>query len=277
MRMRVRKTFLGGLVVVLPPLVTLWFLKIVLSPLDGTMQPWLLGVLQQLGAARWASAWWLDYISPLVSVTVTLGGVYALGCVARNVVGEQLVRVLDWAVMKVPLARTVYATTRQFLETFLRTNDAGFQQVVLLEYPRRGIWTLALLTSEIRGEIQARTSSDLVAVYVPTTPNPTSGYLVYAARKDLVTLDMSVDEAFKLIISGGVLVSRGPFRPHSTSRPSQMPYPPSQQDPPPAVGNGALAVNSASAQHSASANASQSPAQRQNDVLVAAESSKSHT
>ena len=107
---------------------------------------------------------------------------------------------------RMPVVRSVYGALKQILETVLHQSSNAFRQVVLVEYPRRGIWALAFVTSETEGEVQRRTSDRLVSVFLPTTPNPTSGFLLLVPKADVIYLDMTVEEAAKMIVSAGVVV-----------------------------------------------------------------------
>ena len=131
--------------------------------------------------------------------------VYLLGTLAGNVLGRQLIAALESLLMQIPVVRGIYSATRQFLQTFSGDKNEAFSKVVLFEYPRKGLWTMGLLTGETRGEVQEKTDDVVVSVFVPTTPNPTSGWLIFVPRKNLTELSMSVDDAFKMIISGGIL------------------------------------------------------------------------
>jgi len=119
--------------------------------------------------------------------------------------------------------RTVYNTVKQIRDTFVQQKKAVFQKTVLIEYPRKGLWVLGFLTGEGKGEVQLRTAADLLNVFVPTTPNPTSGFLLMVPREEVHELDMSIGDAMKLIISGGAVVPPWQPRPQAAARPGQRP------------------------------------------------------
>ncbi|MDH5412197.1 MAG: DUF502 domain-containing protein, partial [Alphaproteobacteria bacterium] len=106
---------------------------------------------------------------------------------------------------RMPIIRSVYGASKQILETVLKTQSNAFRQAVLVEYPRRGLWAIAFITGRTEGEVQNLVADDLINIFLPTTPNPTSGFLLFVPRDDLILLDMPVDEAIKMVISGGIV------------------------------------------------------------------------
>jgi uncharacterized membrane protein len=149
------------------------------------------------------------WLAPAASVLVALLLIYLVGLLGGNVVGRQVLKGLEAVVLQIPFIRGIYAATRQFLDTFSRDQKA-FQKVVLVEWPRPGAWTVAFVTNEAPG---ALAPADHVCVFVPTTPNPTGGYIIFVPRAAVRPLSMSVDDAFKLVISGGVLTPSPPPKP----------------------------------------------------------------
>lgn len=212
MRKTVKRTFVTGLVIALPVLITLWVVRFFFNQIDAAMTPWVLRAIRLSGWGTFAEEAWIGFVAPVASVVLSLVLIWLLGLVGGNVIGRQILHSFERLVLQVPLVRGIYSATRQFLDTFSRDSRA-FRKVVLIEYPRKGLWTMALLTNDTRGEVQARTASHLVSVFVPTTPNPTSGWLLFVAREEVVELDMSVDDAFKMIVSGGVLTPTFPHQP----------------------------------------------------------------
>ena len=200
-----RRTFLTGLIVAAPILVTIWLVTLLFDQVSSYIAPALFGLAQFFGVTAEPIRGWLETIVQLVSVGVGAAGIFLIGLLAENVLGRQLLRGLEWLVMQIPFIRGIYSGTRQFLETFSGDSTKAFRKVVLFEYPREGLWTMGLLTGDARGEVAERTPQDMVSVFVPTTPNPTSGWLIFVPVDSVQELDMSVDEAFKMIISGGVL------------------------------------------------------------------------
>jgi uncharacterized membrane protein len=139
----------------------------------------------------------------LVSVTIVL----LTGMLVANILGSRLVAWWERFLSKIPLVRSIYAAVKQIAEAFFGTGEQTFQKVYLVQYPRAGLWTLAFQTSKNRGEAQYKTGVEkVINLFIPTTPNPTSGFFIIAPMHEVVELDMSVDDALKMIISGGVVV-----------------------------------------------------------------------
>jgi uncharacterized membrane protein len=169
---------------------------------------------------------WIEYGLYILAVLVVIVFITLLGWLSKRLIGRWLVNLFERIVDTVPVIRNVYNTVKQIRDTFVQQEKAVFQKAVLLEYPRKGVWVLAFLTGEGKGEIQHRTDTDLLNVFVPTTPNPTSGFLLMIPREEVHELDMSIPDAMKLIISGGAVVP--PWRApdgsiHAEMAPSNLP------------------------------------------------------
>jgi len=148
----------------------------------------------------------LGFNIPGLGVLLALVIVIVTGVVVANLFGRQLVRVWEDFLARIPLVRSIYSSVKQVTETIFSSNGNSFRQVVLIEYPRKGIWTLAFLTGEGIKGFEDKTGESLINVFVPTTPNPTSGFFLMIRREDAIELDISVDSALKMIISTGVVV-----------------------------------------------------------------------
>jgi len=140
----------------------------------------------------------------VLSVLVVL----STGVVMAHFFGQQLLAAWEAIMNRIPLVRSIYSSVKQLSETLLSSGGQSFRKVLLIEYPRKGLWTLAFQTGTEVGEAQARTGEEVINVYVPTTPNPTSGFFLMVPRRDVLELDMSVDEGLKMIISMGVVVPK---------------------------------------------------------------------
>jgi uncharacterized membrane protein len=138
----------------------------------------------------------------LLSVVVALT---LIGALTAGFVGRVWLRTTETVISRMPVIRGIYAATKQILETVLAQKSHAFREVALVEYPRRGIWTVGFITSHAVGEIQRHVSEELVAVYVPTTPNPTSGFMLFLPKKDVQVLDMSVEAGLKLVLTTGIV------------------------------------------------------------------------
>ncbi|MEM6558615.1 MAG: DUF502 domain-containing protein [Myxococcota bacterium] len=206
MKKNFRRTFITGLVFILPIIVTVWLIRFVFDQASSTVKPVVVQVLRLLTGSALSERIAVDYLAPLLSVILALAMIWIIGLIGGNVIGRRLLRRLENLMLQIPVVRSVYAATRQFLDTFSAAGSKAFQEVVLVEYPRRGLWSMAFVTNEATtGEVQRRTQDDVISVFIPTTPNPTSGWLLFVAKNDVIVLSMTVDEAFKMIISGGVL------------------------------------------------------------------------
>lgn len=192
---RLKTYFLAGLIVILPAAVTVYALVVLSRFFDGLLSRVL---------------YYVPAIGPLLAaipgsgLVITAVTVVIIGMVTTNVVGRRAVGYWDRFFLGVPIARGIYNSTKQIVDAFLAQGNSAFQQVVLVEYPRKGMFALGFLTGEMKGEVTERTQSDLLTVFVPTTPNPTSGMLVLVPRDEVRRLDMPVDDGLKLIVSGGV-------------------------------------------------------------------------
>ena len=200
-----KRTFVAGLFICLPLAVTIWTIQFVFTRVEGLMTPFVLDLGYALGLGPWLREAWADYVAPLVSVALGVLAIWLVGLVGGNVLGKQLLSGLERLVLQIPVVRSIYGATRQFIEAFSPGAGRAFSRVVLVEYPRAGVWTLGLVTNTHNPEVSAHTGSPMVSVFLPTTPNPTSGWLAFVPDNELISLNMTVDDAFKLIVSGGVL------------------------------------------------------------------------
>ena len=148
---------------------------------------------------------YLPFSIPGLGLIVVLTSLAVIGWLTAGVLGRLLQRTSERILARTPVVRTVYSAIKQILETVLAQQSNAFREAVLIEYPRQGIWTIAFITGSARGEIQGLSDDEVINVFVPTTPNPTSGFLLFVPRKDLIPLGMSVEEAIKMVISGGLV------------------------------------------------------------------------
>ncbi len=191
---RVKDYFLTGVLVLIPTVVTLWVLSSILAFVDGFFA----GLPPKFHPHTYL---------PIPGVGVIITGLLVLfvGAFARNYLGRVTYHYGDRLMSNIPVLRGIYKGVKQMLETVVSNPSQQFRKVVLIEYPRKGIYTIAFLTGETRGEIQNITQKDLQNVFVPTTPNPTSGFMLIVPDEDVIPLTMSVEDAFKIIISGGIM------------------------------------------------------------------------
>lgn len=142
---------------------------------------------------------------PGIGVIISLAVLVLLGLLLQNVVGNYFVHRWEKLFSKLPLVRTIFLTIKQVVDAFFGKNAMTFREVALVEYPRKDLWALCFVTGTTQGEVQEKTSDDVINVFLPTTPNPTSGFLLFVPRQDLHILDMTVEQGIKMIISAGII------------------------------------------------------------------------
>jgi uncharacterized membrane protein len=152
---------------------------------------------------------YMPFHVPGIGVLMTVVGIFLVGMVATNFLGKKLVALGEWFLDWIPLLRTIYKSSKQFISTFFSKDADGFNKVVLVEFPRKGSYAVAFVTSKTKGEVQTKTGEDLINIFLPTTPNPTSGFYLAMPSADVISLDMTVEDAFKVIMSGGVITPDG--------------------------------------------------------------------
>ncbi len=148
---------------------------------------------------------YLPFDIPGLGVLALLLMLLVVGFFAAGLIGRMVFRLGESLIDRVPVVRSVYGALKQIFETVFADSSSSFREVVLVEYPRRGLWAVGFITGRTRGEVRDRIDRDLVNVFLPTTPNPTSGFLLFVPREDLVHLDMSVEEGIKMVISAGIV------------------------------------------------------------------------
>jgi uncharacterized membrane protein len=206
----VKKYLLAGLLVWLPLAITVWVLHSVLGLLDGVFA-WLLSASQAvLPASAHAPLEMLKSI-PGLGVIVMVLGLLLTGVFATNIAGQWALRQGGRVVNRIPIVKSIYSSVKQVSDTLFSSSGNAFREAVLVQYPRQGSWTIAFVTGKPGGEAAEHLSDDYLSVYVPTTPNPTSGFFLMVPRADVVELRMSVDEALKYIISMGVVAPPTPL------------------------------------------------------------------
>lgn len=199
---KIRNIFIAGLLVTLPISITYFFLIFLFRKLDDLLSPIFRRLLLFFDIA-------IDgYLLPGLGVVTLIGIVFCAGLITRNVLGKKMVDLGERIVTKIPLVRSIYSGAKQFLEVVTMSSTGLFHQVALIEYPRKGLYAIGFVTSDSEGEIQYRTEQHVVNVFVPTTPNPTSGMLVLVPKSEVIPLSMSVEDGIKLIMSGGVVVPK---------------------------------------------------------------------
>ena len=195
---RLRGDFLTGLVVVLPMFLTIYLVWATIGFIDDKVVPLIpAGYNPENVFGR--NIFGLGLIVFLVFTTL-------VGALAKGIIGRQVLHFGERIVERMPIVRSIYNGLKQIAETIFSQTNTSFQQACLIEYPRKGLWAIAFVSTETRGEIPVKTGEpDLISVFLPTTPNPTSGFLLLVPRRDIVPLDMTIEEAAKLVISAGLV------------------------------------------------------------------------
>jgi len=191
-----RSYLLAGLVVWLPILVTIGVLRFIIDLLDQV-----LGFLPQ----SYQPEQLLGHHIPGLGVILSLLLLIITGIAATNFIGQRFVVWGETILSRIPLVRSIYNAVKQVIHALLSTNSEAFRKVLLIEYPRKGLWSLAFLTGAVNNELNEKTNEEMISVFVPTTPNPTSGFLMMLPKREAIEIEMSIDEALKYIISLGVM------------------------------------------------------------------------
>ena len=193
-----RRFFLTGLLVTAPIIITIYVTWLVITFIDIKVA----NLLPEYLDFRKA----LPFQIPGLGLLIVIFVITLIGAITPGLIGRNLLKLGEMILFKTPVIRTIYSSIKQIMETVMSTNSKSFKEVVLVEYPRKDIWVIAFVTSSVKGEIDHKIKkSNLVSIFVPTTPNPTSGFLLFVAKKDLIYLDMPVEQAVKLVISGGIV------------------------------------------------------------------------
>ncbi|MGC8507079.1 MAG: DUF502 domain-containing protein [Thiomonas sp.] len=209
--MSLKSIFIAGMLVWLPLTITIWVLWQLLAVFDGIFR----ALVSALSTVAPGLAPALDKLVsiPGVGVLLVLAAIFLTGLAVANMVGQWWLARWDGLMTRIPLVKTIYSSVKQVSDTLFSSNGNAFRKALLVQYPRQGSWTIAFMTGMPGGEVAAHLPGDHVSVYVPTTPNPTSGFFLILPRSDVIELQMSVDTALKYIISMGVVVPTGPNNP----------------------------------------------------------------
>ncbi len=194
---RLRNYFFAGLLVTAPISITLYAALAILDFIDN--------FISGLIPAPYNPLTYLPVSVPGFGITILITVITLIGFLTANFLGRIFISWGERVVDRMPVVRSMYSALKQIFETVLSDKTQSFREVVLLEYPRRDMWTLGFVIGKTYGEVQEKTKAEMLNIYIPTTPNPTSGYLVFLERKEIRTLDMTVEDALKMIISGGIV------------------------------------------------------------------------
>jgi uncharacterized membrane protein len=200
----VKKYILTGLLVWLPLAITIWVLMNVVGTLDGVFATLVVAAQTVLPESLRASLQSLREV-PGLSVIIVVAALWLTGVAVTNMAGQWLVTQSNRMFSNIPIVKSIYTSVKQVSDTLFSSSGQAFRQAVLVEYPRAGSWTIGFVTGKPTGEVAQQLPEDMLTLYVPTTPNPTSGFMLIVPRTDVRELHMSVDEALKYIISMGVV------------------------------------------------------------------------
>jgi len=192
-----RNYLIGGLLVWIPIMVTVWVFRFLTRILDNSLV---------LLPPSWRPEALFGHYVPGVGIALSLLLLFGTGVIARNLFGKRIVTGIEDLVRRIPVVGAVYGGAKSFSETVLTDKGQSFKQVVMVEFPRKGIFSVGFITSHDLEEVQAKTEQEVTCVFVPTTPNPTTGFIVLVPKGEVVMLDMTVDEAFKMLLTLGVVV-----------------------------------------------------------------------
>ena len=194
---RLRGYFIAGILITAPISITFYLAYLFVTYVDSKVTP--------LIPAKFNPETYLPYSLPGLGLIIVIVGLIFIGAFTAGFMGRFFQRVWDRVMDNVPVLRGVYKALKQILETVLAQQSNAFREAVLVEYPRRGMWVIAFITGKTQGEVQAITEEEVINLFVPTTPNPTSGFLIFVPKEDIVPLSMNVEEALKMVISGGIV------------------------------------------------------------------------
>ena len=196
-----KNDLIAGLLVVIPLATTIW--------LSISIARWVINLLtripKQLNPFDGLDPFLTNILNFAVGLAVPLLSILIIGLMARNIVGRWLLDFGEQFLQAIPLAGSVYKTLQQILETLLGDSKSKFRGVVILEYPRKGVWTMGFVTGKVSSQLQSHLPEEMISVFIPTTPNPTSGWYAIVPQNQAINIDISIEDAFKVLISGGIV------------------------------------------------------------------------
>jgi uncharacterized membrane protein len=194
----IRGYFLTGILVTAPIAITLyltwWFLNLIDSQVRGIIP-----------FESFLPPEYLPYAVPGLGIVIAVIAFVLIGWLARNFMGRIFINIYEYVLNRLPVVNSLYSATKQVFETVMMDQSRAFKDVVMVQFPSPGMWSLGFVTGVTQGEVQRLTEHEVVNVYVPTTPNPTSGFLLFIPKKDLIYISMSSEDAIKMIVSGGII------------------------------------------------------------------------
>ncbi|APO74786.1 hypothetical protein AM571_CH01974 [Rhizobium etli 8C-3] len=205
---RMRNNFLAGLIICAPIAITLWLTWSVVRWADSWVKPYI--------PARYDPDSYLNFAVPGSGLVIAMIFITIIGFLGKNLIGQTIVQFGESVVRRVPLVRSIYKSVKQIFETVLEERSNSFKKVGLIEYPSPGLWALVFIATDAKGEIASKFNAmgqDMVSVFLPPTPIPTAGFLIFVPREKIVVLDMSAEDGAKLLVSGGLVAPDFPAKP----------------------------------------------------------------
>lgn len=194
---RLRTYFFAGILITAPISITFYLAWLFITFVDSRVTPWI--------PEKYNPTTYLPFGLPGLGLVVVVVALTLIGMLTAGFFGRLIMRFYDGLLARMPVVRTVYSALKQIIETVLAQQSTAFRQAVLIEYPRRGLWAIAFITGRTEEEVQNLTDEETINIFLPTTPNPTSGFLLFVPKGDLVPLSMTVEEAIKMVISAGIV------------------------------------------------------------------------
>ena len=200
LKRRLRNIFITGILITVPVAFTLFILNFLFKLLDNLVVPWFIKTLIRIGTPIPE-----DFRLPGLGLILIVLLIFVIGVLTQSFLGGKLVQLGEMIVDRIPVVRSIYTGAKQVVTTIAKADTKAFRKVVLVEFPRKGIYSLGFITGYTEGEVQELTNAKLVNVFVPTTPNPTSGFLVFVANEEIIELTMTIEDGIKFIISVGIV------------------------------------------------------------------------
>ncbi|HEX4326498.1 MAG TPA: DUF502 domain-containing protein [Burkholderiales bacterium] len=203
-----KKYFITGLLIWLPLTITFWVIRFIVTAMDDTLPSWM--------TPSWVELYHVPGFGLVMAAVIVL----LTGVLTANIVGAWLLKLWEAVLKRIPIVSTIYSSVKQVSDTVLSPNGQAFRKAVLVQYPRNGCWTIAFVTGSPGPGVAEHLPGEHVSVYVPTTPNPTSGFFLILPKSEVIEVEMSVDTALKYIVSMGVVAPGAPFR---VAEPARLP------------------------------------------------------
>ena len=197
---KIRSWFITGILVLTPIILTVYVAWTFITFVDNLVVP--------IVPIDYRPSNYLPFSIPGLGLIIVFIFTTLVGSLATGLFGRTLIRIWEYILNRMPIVRSVYSAIKQILETVMAAQSDAFRQAVLVQYPRKGIWAIGFVTGSTKGEVGKNVSEKMINVFMPTTPNPTSGFLLFFPEKDLIYLKMSVEDALKLVVSGGMVIPK---------------------------------------------------------------------